>query len=473
MESVSSPSPAADAHVGVPLGAVHGAEPVDPARLAVFLDRISPVSRGRLAEVLDDAIEAMLQARGAAPPGIGAARDADSTLSDQLFRARQVGVSRVSLMLPSLRPIAGMDGALGVEDSHTLLFWKTAGAERPVEVTLDPSDATLPVHVSPVPLETALATRGHAPPAAALVPVTPVPAEEPVADTMPEPVAAKPTIEAVVEIPDVWRAPTLALTAARGPQPLATLERLFVSSYVPLDRAIYESQGTLDPRAVHARDEFRSNFSRVYSEACPAFAVTGKRPKMVLDAPEVAAKIARHASARSSQLLMVDSMRYDLGVLVKEALVASLGTKAALSHEMILWSAMPTTSVRQLTTLSRGVAALQAPGDEDRDEGGMRGRTAHTIRRLKIGSRDVYKLDVCDVRLRESGERAELILSAIASEAASVIAKYVTTLAPRTSLFIFGDHGFTRDHEGLPIHGGASPEEVLVPAFAFLVGDTH
>jgi hypothetical protein len=125
---------------------------------------------------------------------------------------------------------------------------------------------------------------------------------------------------------------------------------------------------------------------------------------MVLDAPEVAAKIARHASARSSQLLMVDSMRYDLGVLVKEALVASLGTKAALSHEMILWSAMPTTSVRQLTTLSRGVAALQAPGDEDRDEGGMRGRTAHTIRRLKIGSRDVYKLDVCDVRLRESGE---------------------------------------------------------------------
>jgi hypothetical protein len=42
---------------------------------------------------------------------------------------------------------------------------------------------------------------------------------------------------------------------------------------------------------------------------------------------------------------------------------------------------------------------------------------------------------------------------------------------------VFGDHGFALDAlEGgisRARHGGASPEEVLVPAFAWLVGGVH
>ena len=48
---------------------------------------------------------------------------------------------------------------------------------------------------------------------------------------------------------------------------------------------------------------------------------------------------------------------------------------------------------------------------------------------------------------------------------------------PRTLVMMFGDHGFLLD----PVvggtsagrSGGASPEEVLVPAFAWLVGNVH
>ena len=176
-------------------------------------------------------------------------------------------------------------------------------------------------------------------------------------------------------------------------------------------------------------------------------------------------------------------MRFDVGGLVKDALVATLSPssgaqkprthKASLTHEMILWAALPTTTPHQLRSLSRGVSALSMPPEDEREEAVFRGRTAQTIRRVKLGSRDVYKLDLCDVRVREAGDRAVPLLGSIATEVAAVISKHAATLAPRTLLFVFGDHGFTFDARGAPSHGGASPEEVLVPAFAFLVGEAH
>jgi len=293
---------------------------------------------------------------------------------------------------------------------------------------------------------------------------TPTAIPTPTAPTIPTP---------ATHFSDSWRTATLALTAARGPQPLATLERLFAASYLPLDTALHDPSQTGDPRAVHARDEFRDTFSRVYLEAFQAFAVTGKRPKMVLDAPELAARIARQMSARTSQVLLVDSMRYDIGTLVRDELVQLLAQKAALTNELILWSALPTTTTHQLATLTRGVSALGENPEEEREESALRGRTAQTIRRVKIGSRDVYKLDLCDVRVREAGERVLPLLPTIAADVAAAIAKHAMTLAPRTLLFVFGDHGFTLGRDGAPMAGGASPEEVLVPAFAFLIGEAH
>ena len=56
------------------------------------LEGIGPSARGRLCEVIDEAIEDALTARGATPPGITSGSDRDATLSDQLFRARRVAL---------------------------------------------------------------------------------------------------------------------------------------------------------------------------------------------------------------------------------------------------------------------------------------------------------------------------------------------------------------------------------------------
>jgi hypothetical protein len=64
-------------------------------------------------------------------------------------------------------------------------------------------------------------------------------------------------------------------------------------------------------------------------------------------------------------------------------------------------------------------------------------------------------------------------LPGLADATADVIARHAETLAPRTLLFVFGDHGFAIDRHGAALEGGASPEEVLVGGFALLVADVH
>ena len=76
-------------------------------------------------------------------------------------------------------------------------------------------------------------------------------------------------------------------------------------------------------------------------------------------------------------------------------------------------------------------------------------------------------------RLRAARGNVPRALPEIADGCADVIARHAETLAPYTLLFVFGDHGFTIDRHGTTHQGGASPEEVLVGAFALLVGDVH
>jgi hypothetical protein len=100
------------------------------------------------------------------------------------------------------------------------------------------------------------------------------------------------------------------------------------------------------------------------------------------------------------------------------------------------------------------------------------------IRRLKTGHRELLKLDIVAARLAEPGPvDAPGRFESIADEVAQRIAAHFEGLQPRTLVMLFGDHGFSVQaqldgHRNLT-EGGASPEEVMVPAFAWLVGAVH
>jgi len=463
--------------------------------IVVELEGVGPSLRGRFADALDDAIEQELAARGAAAPGLTSASDRDAALSDQLFRARRVGAPGIAIVLGPLRAAAGPLGALEPEDCATLRFLAAATRERPVVLLLDERDAKTGGYADPIPLGQLLTPEPAeaepiamprreplclAPPRALIDVATAPPlgppggAEAFESTPVPSPVvtlARHIAGAAVVDREEAWRTWTLQLVAARGPQPLASLEKLFTAWNMPLANTL--GVGLDDPRAKSAHDEFRASFAKSYSEAFPTFAATTKRPRMILDVHDTAGRIARLHGARCTRILLVDAMRWDVSRLVADRLAARLGPRAAMTDELVLWSALPTTTMRQLETIARGVDALRAPGEMDADAEPPRGRTAEYVRRLRVGARELHKLDVVESRLQGARGGVLRALPEIAEATAEAIARHAETLAPNTLLFVFGDHGFTIDRTGTARQGGPSPEEVLVGAFALLVGDVH
>src|SRR5262245_50754897 len=104
---------------------------LEAARL-LFVDvpEIGPGARGRLAEVVDDAIEQALRQRGGALPGICASADADASLSDQLYRARKLGRVGFALALGPLASLTDAHGAVVPEDGAAVRVLCAASRER-------------------------------------------------------------------------------------------------------------------------------------------------------------------------------------------------------------------------------------------------------------------------------------------------------------------------------------------------------
>lgn len=199
---------------------------------------------------------------------------------------------------------------------------------------------------------------------------------------------------------------------------------------------------------------------------------------MVLDIPEAAQRLARLHGARNVQLVLVDAMRFDLGVRIENHLVNALGQQAALTDRFLLWSALPTTTSQQLELIGRGAEGLKE-GDIHTETPVLvaRGRQASTLRRIRAGNRELLKLDLVEARLGEPGGPLAQRLDQLALEVSEALASAFTKMAPRTLVAVFGDHGFCLDPtefgSSAMRQGNASPDEVLVPGFAWLVGQTH
>ncbi|WP_437894652.1 hypothetical protein [Sorangium sp. So ce124] len=275
-----------------------------------------------------------------------------------------------------------------------------------------------------------------------------------------------------------WRALAVELDNARGPKPVRVIEQLFATHYTPLLGATLAGETDAAVRGVV--DSWRTSFEHSYREAFSALRVTGKRPPMVFDAPDIAARIARLNGARGVKLLLVDAMRFDLGERVAAHLREMMMDRAILVERSLLWAALPPTTTAQISLLARGPDGLRETMPPSEAEPAIaRGRAVATLRRERVGSRELMKLDLVEARLRAAGPPFAERIEAIAEEVADVVARFMASLPPRTLLLVFGDHGFRMtpmgdgSATGPASQGGGSPEEVLVPAQAWLVGGVH
>jgi hypothetical protein len=251
---------------------------------------------------------------------------------------------------------------------------------------------------------------------------------------------------------------------------------MFVTSYLPLREAI--AWGVADEHARSVADEWATSFEHSYLDSFDRLRQRGPRPSMLLDVPELCGRIARLHGARQTQILVVDGMRFDLGNRTNERLRASVGPTAQLTERILLWAALPSTTAVQLDLLARGAAALKDTPGESLQLQSARGSNASCVRRVQLGNgRDVMKLDCVESSLCQPGARWTERMEHLANLTAAAIADYFAKLSPRTLVMVLGDHGFrvddTPEGSSAARHGGASPEEVLVPAFAWLLGEQH
>jgi hypothetical protein len=198
---------------------------------------------------------------------------------------------------------------------------------------------------------------------------------------------------------------------------------------------------------------------------------------MVLDVPEIAQRLGRLQGARRVQLLLVDGMRFDLGLMIQERLRARVD--AALTERLLLWSALPSITTYQLELLGKGPEGLREECSLDESPALVaRGRAASAPRRIRTGRLELFKIDVIEDALREPGLPVQQRLPEIAERASDALADHLSKQAPRTLVLVFGDHGFALDAKASGTtaevrQGGSTPEEVLVPAFAWLTGAVH
>lgn len=345
-------------------------------------------------------------------------------------------------------------------------------ASELLEALTPPPSSTTGLSLAPPDL-TAFST--PPPVVAAALPPEPQGHEEPFepSPVPPEPFERGPLFASA---PTEWRAWADELVAARGPKPLSVIERMFVSAYVPLADAV--ARGIGDASARQVLSTWAASFEQSYREAFAALRVRGKRPSMVLDLPEIALRIGRLHGARRVELIAVDGMRFDLGLRVEQRVRWRMAQEVALTERLLLWSALPSTTAVQLELLGRGPEALKTwTGEVSSEIPVARGQNARTPRRVKVGHRDLLKLDLVEARLTEPGEPEAARLDDLADELAEVLSAQLARLPARTLAIVFGDHGFRLDRleSGTTSakSGGASPEEVLVPAFAWLVGGVH
>jgi len=297
---------------------------------------------------------------------------------------------------------------------------------------------------------------------------TPVAEVEPVA--APEPVAQK-------AIAAQTFAHLRELEATRGPKPLSAIERLFSTAYLPLQRALY--QGAAPSNAAAMLEEWSTSFAKSYKEAFEALKLRGRRPMMVMDLPETAHRLARLHGARNVQLLLVDGMGYDLGQRINQRLQTLLSQRAMCAESFMLWSGLPATTATQLELLGRGPNALREFTGEINDEMVViKGRSASTIRRIRTGHRELYKLDLVEAMVEGHGSPVEQRLEEIVDAVTPLLASHIAAQPISTLVMLFGDHGFVlaTDDKGNTT-GVATPsarvEEVLTPAFAWFAGNVH
>lgn len=255
------------------------------------------------------------------------------------------------------------------------------------------------------------------------------------------------------------------LRGMNGPKVHGSVEKAFVTAYLPLRREIAAGNAPEDMRA--ALEIWAEGFAQSYASAFRSLASRTKRPRMVRDVIELGIAWLNQSRARQCQLLMVDGMRFDLGQLLNERLERDLAGSAVCVDHTLLWAALPSNAESQQLGVQRAIRRGPERRSDDASDPGR-------IETLRAGTRELFRLDHIGRDLTKPGEVEAQRLERLAESLARVVVPWMRAQPPETLVIVFGDHGFhwqaSPTGTSPASQGGALPEQVLTPASGWLLG---
>jgi hypothetical protein len=471
-------------------------------------------------------IEAELERLDAAQAGWRKDDTLEAKLSDQLYRIRLLGAGGLALRFSDLAGIADADGQLGPVDSETLRKLFVLADREPVQLYLPEPSAALRVMGEPQRLSdwltegsragrvasieyecpgvdaaqagsacgqdvdpaTTLAepmlqafvsSAGTDTPATAEPASSPASAFEPCEVEQPE-ASAAPVVEKLPAKPvpvDEQSGQRCASWAAQlqnmsGAKTHGSVERAFLTAYLPLSREVSAGRAPQETRLTV--EKWAEGFAQSYASAFKNLGSTTKRPKMVKDVLELAFQWLGQHRARQCQLLLVTGMRFDLGQRLNEHIERRLLGRAVCADQALLWAALPSNSeAQQIGDTGPGRVARQPKAGTLPPSSPTTGGAG--IQSLRIGNRELFRLDQIPNDLAQPGELEPDRLERLALSLADTIVPWLQEQPPETLVVLFGDHGFhwhvTERGTSSAQRGGALPEQVLVPASAWMLGN--
>ncbi len=263
------------------------------------------------------------------------------------------------------------------------------------------------------------------------------------------------------------------LRSMNGPKQHASVERAFVTAYVPLSREV--AMGRAPEEARTAVETWAEGFAQSYAAAFKTLSGHARRPTMVRDIFDVAQRWLNQFRARSLQLLLVDGMRFDLAQRLNETIEQRLVGRGVCRDQALLWAALPSNSGAQRLAdpASTRPAQPTKPGASTNAEKSVTG----SVETLRVGNRELFRVDRLAEDLTKAGEAEAARTERLAALLADTIVPWLKERPPESLVVVFGDHGFHWQATGAGTspaqRGGALPEQVLVAASAWLLGTTR
>ena len=305
----------------------------------------------------------------------------------------------------------------------------------------------------------------------------PAPSRADLAPPAREQESAEATPLPAVAATDAERAERCAAWAAQlrgmsGPKVHGSIEKAFVTAYLPLRHEL--AVGAAPEQALKAAERWAEGFAQSYASAFRQLGASGRRPRMVRDVIELGSRWLGQYHARQCQLLLVSAMRFDLGQRLNEELERRLAGGGMCVDQSVLWTALPSNADAQQLGEAVGLArrGRQDPPQQPR-LAALPGGSGPAIESGHVGSRELFRLRQLPDDLARPGEPEEARLRRLATELGAAIVPWMLRQPPDTLVVIFGDHGFHWDVSpsgtSAAQRGGALPEQVLVPASAWLL----